>query len=682
MPNRLQFESSPYLLQHAQNPVDWFPWSEEAFEKAKREHKPVLVSIGYAACHWCHVMEHESFEDAVVADFMNQHFVCVKVDREEHPDVDHLYMDALQAMSGQGGWPLNMFVTPDKKPFYGGTYFPPKAMYGRSSWTELLEAIRIAWQDKQQDIELQSNQMVEHLKQANLQTLQNNRGDVITKENIDAIVTNLLKSADTEWGGFGAAPKFPATGSIQFLLEYYHFFKGTSLAESALQQALLSLDKMIAGGIYDQVGGGFSRYSTDKEWLAPHFEKMLYDNALLISVLSSAYRLTKLERYKMVITEIIDFCNRELKDEKSDSYYCALDADSEGVEGKYYTWTWQAFQELLPDAHPALIDYFGITEEGNWEHTNILYEAVSFKEIEAKFQLSAAEWQSILTKAKAKIFAKRQERIRPSTDDKILLSWNALMNIALVDAALALEEPAYVELAKKHMTWMLSAFSQSGEGEGLLHVYKNGLAKIPAKLDDYAYLIKALTHLASASVNPECITTAFTLQKYVQTHFLSEDYTFYYFSASTQTDIPVRKIEVYDGATPSANAVMMEVLGIMGNLMEQSNWLEQSEAMLKAQQSSAIRYPSSFSRWAIQLQRVYVGTKQLVVIGDQVEDKLKVVHRHWLPEIYAIAAVDENIAIKAIKGKLRKQETFFYLCKDFSCGLPVKTVEAALGLKV
>lgn len=674
MPNRLQFESSPYLLQHAQNPVDWYPWGNEAFEKARNENKPVLVSIGYAACHWCHVMEHESFEDLAVAGFMNENFVNIKVDREEHPDVDHLYMDALQAMSGAGGWPLNMFVTTDRKPFYGGTYFPLKSMYGRSSWMEILQGIKAAWHEKPEEIQLQSNQMITHLKQASIVSLVPSKEQLITLKEVDTIADNLLKQADTVWGGFGAAPKFPATGSIQYLLEYYHFNEGTEMAGKALEQALLSLDKMIEGGIYDQIGGGFSRYSTDKEWLVPHFEKMLYDNALLISVLSSAYHVSKNEKYRTVIVDTIAFCNRELRVNQHGGFYCALDADSEGIEGKFYTWTWELWTALLPEAHPALMDYFGIKEDGNWEHTNILNVATGEEDICRKYQLTSSEWNIILDNASELLFAKRAERIRPGTDDKILLSWNALMNTALVDAGIALNQSDYLKEAKIHMDWMLQHFKLSEE-EALGHVYKNGLKDIPAKLDDYAYLIKALHHLASSCAEPAYILEAEKWMKTVDKHFLCEDKTFYYFSADLQQDILVRKVELYDGATPSANAIMMENLEVMGNLMEHSGWLEQSEAMLLAQAGTTVRYPASFARWGTHLQRYVKGLKQLVVAGSDADEILQKWYKYWHPEIFAIAAKEAFYTIPAMSGKWIEGKTVLYLCKDFACLLPVERME-------
>ncbi|HEY1871234.1 MAG TPA: thioredoxin domain-containing protein, partial [Chitinophagaceae bacterium] len=370
MSNRLINETSPYLLQHAHNPVDWYPWSDEALKKAKEENKPILVSIGYAACHWCHVMEKESFENGETAALMNEHFVSIKIDREERPDLDQIYMDAVQTMSGSGGWPLNVFLTPDAKPFYGGTYFPPKRAFNRSSWKEVLLAVSNVFQTRRNEVESQAENLVNHLLQSNSFGLQNpnNETEIFSKEKVDEIFQNLMKSADKTWGGFGGAPKFPQTFSIQFLLRYYY----VTHREEALEQACLSLDKMIEGGIYDQVGGGFARYSTDAKWLVPHFEKMLYDNALLVSVLSEAYQITKKERYEEVIHETLEFIQREMM-HPGHGFYSALDADSEGEEGKFYTWNYEEVKKLLNRNAEIFCDFFDITEQGNWEEKNILH---------------------------------------------------------------------------------------------------------------------------------------------------------------------------------------------------------------------------------------------------------------------------------------------------------------------
>ena len=367
--NKLIEETSPYLLQHAHNPVNWFPWGEEALSKAKNEDKPILVSIGYSACHWCHVMEKESFEDEETAAVMNEHFVNIKIDREERPDLDHFYMDAVQAMTGSGGWPLNVFLTPAGKPFYGGTYFPPKNAFNRPSWKEVLLSVKDAFNQRRNEIDAQAENLTEHLTQANSFGISSpTEMEFFTKEKIDEAFVSMMKNADKVWGGFGRAPKFPQSFVIQYLLRFHYVSKN----EEALQQALLSIDKMIDGGIYDQVGGGFARYSTDTEWLVPHFEKMLYDNALLISVISEAYQLTGNKRYRQVIEETIEFIKRELMHPEG-GFYAALDADSEGEEGKFYVWDYEETRELLKDDGIIFSDFFDIKPAGNWEGKTILW---------------------------------------------------------------------------------------------------------------------------------------------------------------------------------------------------------------------------------------------------------------------------------------------------------------------
>lgn len=657
MSNQLIHEQSPYLRQHAHNPVAWYPWGAAAFALAQKENKPLLISIGYSACHWCHVMEHESFEDEATAAYMNQHFINVKVDREEYPDVDDFYMTAVQAISGTGGWPLNVFVTPEKLPFYGGTYFPPVPAHGRPSWLQILERMHEVWTHKPESVSQQANQMLAYLQNA-AQVSQKNDPISWTMEDISLSVNNLLLQADVVYGGFGSAPKFPATMSIQFLLEHYHFTQN----EAALQQAILSLDKMIAGGIYDQLGAGFARYSVDAIWLAPHFEKMLYDNAMLLQVLCDAYQITGKELYKTTLEETIAFILREMQ-LKDAGFYSALDADSEGVEGKYYTWTIAEWDAVAKDFPSYIKAYFGVEEEGNWEHTNILYRARSVDDLATEAQVSKVVFYEQLAKAKKKLFSARNLRIRPATDDKILLSWNALMNTALSKASIALGVDMYAQYATDHMKWLLLHFDVD---QAPKHTWKNGEAKITANLDDLAYLIQALIQLSMTLNDEEYLKKAIKLMTYVQEHYAIESSPLFYFSSDLQNEVPVRKPEIYDGVSPSSNAIMAHNMHILGMLAEKTDWIAQSEAMIGVMKSAAQRYPSSFSYWNLLGQRIAKGYKTIVVTGaeiDDVEDELK---KKFLPECYYFFEKKENFVTMPF-GKQFKKETQIFICTKNSC---------------
>lgn len=670
MANKLINEQSPYLLQHAHNPVDWYAWSDEPFERAKRENKPVLVSIGYAACHWCHVMERESFENEMIAAYMNEHFINIKVDREEHPDVDHLYMDAVQAISGSGGWPLNTFVTPDRVPFYGGTYFPPTPMYNRTSWIQLLERINDIWINKPGEIKLQSDQMLQYLHNASKLTTAKPAEPGI--DTCRKMAENLLKQADKENGGFGGAPKFPGTMSISFLLEHYHFTQD----EKALNHAMLSLEAMVKGGIYDQLGGGFARYATDNKWLVPHFEKMLYDNALLISALCDGYSIEKRPLLKRAIEETIAFAERELK-EPTGGYYCALDADSEGVEGKYYTWTWDEWCNVLGKDNELLNQYFGVTEEGNWEETNILHITMDIPELAKQTGIAEQEIEQRIAEAKDLLFKARAHKIRPITDDKSLLSWNALMNLALSKAGTVLQQEKYLQRAAEHMEWMLGNFYDKGE---LMHAWKAGRARISANLDDYAYLVQALLQLASATGANEWILKANELVQGVMNSFLQEDGNFFYYTSIHQQDIPVRKIELYDGATPSSNAVMSNNLLIMGICMGSNDMLEQATYMIKQMGASAIRYTSSFGYWSLLLQR-YTAEQKLVICTGPDADLLSIgIRKQFIPQGFVITAKKEIEGLEVLESKVSENSNSVYVCTQYACLPPVDNAESALIL--
>lgn len=662
MPNQLIHEQSPYLLQHAHNPVDWHPWGEAAFAQAKKENKPLIVSIGYSACHWCHVMEHESFEDEATAAYMNEHFINVKVDREEFPDVDDFYMTAVQALSGSGGWPLNVFVTPDKLPFYGGTYFPPIPAHGRPSWKQLMQRMVDVWQYKPEEAEQQANQMLGYLQNA-AKTTTKNEVEEWSIDDTKKAAEMMLQQADTVNGGFGRAPKFPSTMSLQFLLEHYHF----SGNEAALKHALLSLDKMIEGGIYDQIGGGFSRYSVDDVWLAPHFEKMLYDNAMLLNVLSDAFILTGNENYKEVMEQTIEFLLREMK-HKDAGFYSALDADSEGIEGKFYTFTFEDWQAVLPNIPNYVSAYFGLEKFGNWEHTNILHRAKKIEQIAIDYKLSIDEVKSAIASAKIQLFEARNKRIRPGTDDKILLSWNALLNTALSKASIALNKPNYAVLAREHMDWLLQHFDLENVPK---HTWKNGTAKITANLDDLAYLSQALIQVSMTVNEEKYLQKAVELSSYIQQHFSIPNSPMFFFTSDRQNEVPLRKPEIYDGVTPSSNAVMAHNLHLLGMLAEKPDWIAQSELMLSEMKSAALRYPTSFGYWCIVGQRIAKGYKTIVVSGEETDDVSQELQKKFLPNCYYFFEKKENFVTMPFRKQFEKK-TQIFICTKNSC-LPTLT---------
>jgi uncharacterized protein YyaL (SSP411 family) len=675
MSNRLEKETSPYLLQHAHNPVDWFPWSDEALQKAKRENKPILISIGYAACHWCHVMEKESFENEEIAAIMNEKFINIKIDREERPDLDHIYMDAVQTMTGSGGWPLNVFLTPDKKPFFGGTYFPPRRAFNRSSWREVLIAVSNAFQEKRDEIDTQAENLTAHLLQSNYLGHELEGGETnIAKEKVDELFQNLMKSADKQWGGFGRAPKFPQTFSIQFLFRYYHVTKN----KDALDQACLSLDKMIEGGISDQLGGGFARYSTDNDWLVPHFEKMLYDNALLISVLAEAYQVTKKERYKEVINETIGFVKREMM-HPDGGFYSALDADSESEEGKFYVWKFDEVKGLLYHNAEIFCEFFDISQKGNWEGKNILRVKESLENLARRKDLPFDDLKTIIRNGKALLFSERSRRISPGLDDKIILSWNALMNIALSKAFAATGIEEYRDLSVVNMEFLLRHFKNK-DREYFHHTWKNNEAKNLAFLDDYAFVIQALLNLQEITADVDWIFRAKEIAEYVMKNFEEEETGFFLFTDSRQEDVIFRKKEVYDGATPSGNATMANNIYRLSILLNIPEWKRRAGRMVSSLNNLVVQYPTSFGMWAVLLMEIVDGTKEIVVVGGEPSTLAGQVLAEYIPhKIFLVSKTGEE-QLPLLTGKTPIDKPLIYLCREYSCLKPVTEVKQLLAL--
>lgn len=670
--NKLLNETSPYLLQHAHNPVEWYPWGEEALRKAREEDKPILVSIGYAACHWCHVMERESFENESVAEKMNRYFVNIKIDREERPDLDHIYMDALQAMSGSGGWPLNVFLTPDRKPFFGGTYFPPVRAYNRSSWPEVIQLVHEAFRDKRDEVESQAFNLTAHLENANRLGTGDSPAWLFTGDNLQEMATAILQTGDTEWGGFGQAPKFPQTFSIRYLLRHYHY----AGQQEAADQALLSLNRMIRGGIYDQAGGGFARYSTDKEWLAPHFEKMLYDNALLITTLAEAYQLTRQPLYKEIIEQTLAFTERELLSADK-AFYSALDADSEGVEGKFYTWQYQEIQDLLGSDAALFCELYQIIPEGNWHegNTNILWLPVS-PDVFAREKGLDENWLAGKMKEwNERLLAERSSRIRPLLDDKVLLGWNALMNTAYCDAYAATGNLHYRQIAEQNMEFLETHLHTS---EGWKHVWKQ-TARYPAFLDDYAMLIQAYIRLQEVTGNTGYLKKAAALTEWVQLHFQDTESALFCFTHHEQDDVVIRKKEVYDGATPSGNALMAANLAYLAVVFNRPEWATQSEQMLAALGKTIVRYPGSFGCWALLAQQLTMGFMEIAVVGGQAAAVTSELLQHYLPAKILQQAVVPTDEFPLLTGKtVQENKTYLYLCRNYACEAPVTSVHEFL----
>ena len=669
MPNKLINETSPYLLQHAHNPVEWYPWGDEALQKAERENKPILVSIGYSACHWCHVMERESFEDESTAALMNEKFVNIKIDREERPDLDHIYMEAVQAIDGNGGWPLNVFLTPGKKPFYGGTYFPPQPAYNRASWKDVLKGVSDAFESRRDDIEKQAENLTTHLESSNNYGIGGSAGDVLYgTDEIREMAANVLNTADKVYGGFGRAPKFPQTFTIRFLLHNY-FYTGN---KDSLKQACLSLDKMIDGGLNDQVGGGFARYSTDETWLVPHFEKMLYDNALLVMVLSEAYQATSNEKYSKAIEATLDFTEREMLTAEG-GFYSAIDADSEGVEGKYYVWSKTEIETVLGSDAYMFNRYYNITENGNWEHTNILHVTLPLDEFARSNNIPLEELRIILERSKEKLLLQRGKRIRPLTDDKILLGWNAMMNTAYCKAFAATGNEKYRILAVKNMNFLYEKFRDGDEGN-FFHTYKDGIAKYPAFLDDYSQLIHALIHLQEITSDSTYLGKVKTLVKWCFNHFSDEETGYFYFTNDQQVDVIVRKKELYDGAVPSGNSLMAWNLYYSGIVYDNAEWRERAVKMGTGLRDVVKKYPGSFGVWAMFMQSISKGIPEIAVIGGNLDLVIKEILRTFIPFRIVQSSPTETGEFPLLSGKTSSSTPMIYLCKDYSCQTPVNEV--------
>src|SRR4051812_38435836 len=647
MPNRLASETSPYLLQHADNPVDWYPWGDEAFARARAEDKPVLVSIGYAACHWCHVMEHESFEDEEVALVMNTHFVCVKVDREERPDVDAIYMDAVQAMTGQGGWPLNAFLTPAGVPFFAGTYFPPQPRHGMPSWKDLLVHMWNAWTTQRAEIEEAASKNVPHLQGARF--LEAPEAEV-SPAVLPAAMVALRRQFDEANGGWGGAPKFPATSVIEFLL-----------ARGEVAMPLQTLRRMASGGIYDQIGGGFARYSVDARWLVPHFEKMLYDNALLARAYLHGFQVSGEPLFRRVCEETLDWAMRELRQDEG-GFASSLDADSEGVEGKFYVWSMDEIRDVLGELADAAIEHFGVTEAGNFEGKSILVRATSDPER--------------LPEIKARLLEAREKRVRPGLDDKRLTSWNALMIGALADAGAALERADYVSAAVTAARF-IEAELRDGNGR-LLRTYNRGRAKLPAFLEDHAYLLEAYLTLYEATFDAHWFTRAVELAETILARFWDAERGGFFSVADDHRGLIARRKDLEDAPIPSGASAAAFGLLRLSRLTGEARYEDAAWSLIRLLHTVAPQHPLAFGHLLRAIDFALAPVREVALAGDDLAPLARVVRGRFLPHV-VLAGGDGEVPL--LEGRTPVEgRAAAYVCERFTCKLPVTGPDELVAL--
>jgi len=667
--NRLQHSQSPYLLQHANNPVDWYPWGTEALEKSRRENKPIIVSIGYSACHWCHVMEKESFEDEATAEIMNAHFVCIKIDREERPDLDNIYMDAIQTMGLNGGWPLNVFLMPDQKPFYGGTYFPNK------QWKELLQNIAKAYQNHYEQLAESADGFGKSLGRSELEKygLSPQKAD-LSKEELAVAVQKLQDQFDLEWGGMNKKPKFPMPAIWSFLLEYAVLKKDQEL----LDKVLFTLRKIGMGGIYDHLRGGFARYSVDGEWFAPHFEKMLYDNGQLMELFAKAYQVSGDDAYKEKIMETINWLDVEMLQEEG-GFYAAQDADSEGVEGKFYTWTYDELEAIAGDNLVWLKKLYNLKYQGNWEEgVNILFQTQSYHSLAEVEGLSEAAYLNRLNKLKAKLLEVRNKRIYPGLDDKVLSGWNGLMISGLVQAYLATGEKKAKLLALNNGEFLLTKMIKDGM---LFRSYKNGKAYTPAFLEDYAAVIRAFISLYQLDFDSKWILKAKELADKVLEQFYDESDGFFFFNNPKSEKLIANKKELFDNVIPASNSMMARNLQDLGLYFYEDRVMNISEKMLGVMKKLIITEPGFLCNWASLYLSSLVPKAEVAIVGKDAKEKAKMLQGQYLPNyVLAVTAdVGENIPLLEYKAADSDGNALIYVCFNKACKRPVAAIDEALA---
>ncbi|MCF6295213.1 MAG: thioredoxin domain-containing protein [Flavobacteriaceae bacterium] len=667
--NQLINETSPYLLQHAHNPIHWKPWNKKTLAEAKAQNKLIIISVGYAACHWCHVMEHESFEDSLVAQTMNSNYISVKVDREERPDIDQVYMNAVQLMTGRGGWPLNVIALPDGRPIWGGTYFK------KEQWINALEQISKIFKESPKKLYQYADKLEQGIKSLDVVTLNKDEA-IFENEFIDKTVKKWSRQFDIREGGMNRSPKFMMPNNYHFLLRYAYQNNDEKLQD----YVNLTLTKMAYGGIFDQIGGGFSRYSIDSKWHVPHFEKMLYDNAQLVSLYSDAYVITKNKLYKDIVYETLEFVERELTD-KEGAFYSSLDADSNNAlgeleEGAFYVWTKEELKPLLGNDYNAFSDYYNINNYGFWERKNyVLIRKDSDEDIAEKHKLSNEELYKKLNEWKSLLFLEREKRNRPRLDDKILTSWNALMIKGYVDAYRVFEEPKFLASAIKNAEFILD--KQLDTNGRLNHSYKEGKSTINGYLEDYATTIDAFITLYENTLEEKWLHTARDLTNYTFNHFFDDQNKMFYFTSNEDPSLVTRNIEYRDNVIPASNSIMAKNLFKLSHYFDNEAYLKTATTMLNNVKPEIESYPSSYSNWLDLMLNFTNKYYEVAIVGKDVIEKIKDLNKTYIPNKLIIGSQSEN-DLPLLKNKFVENKTYIYVCVNKSCKLPVTQVNDAI----
>ncbi|MFQ5496467.1 MAG: thioredoxin domain-containing protein [Nitrosopumilus sp.] len=666
--NSLIRETSPYLLQHANNPVEWYGWNDDSLKKAKDENKPIFLSIGYSSCHWCHVMAHESFENDEIAKFMNENFINIKVDREERPDIDDIYQKVCQIATGQGGWPLSIFLTPDQKPFYVGTYFPVLDSYGRPGFGSICRQLSQAWKEKPKDVVKSADKFLDALHKTETVSISSKLERAI----LDEAAMNLFQLGDATYGGFGSAPKFPNAANISFLFRYAKLSGLSKFNEFALK----TLKKMANGGIFDQIGGGFARYSTDAKWLVPHFEKMLYDNALIPVNYAEAYQITKDPFYLDVLKKTLDFVLREMTSPEG-GFYSAYDADSEGAEGKFYVWKKSEIKEILGNDADLFCLYYDVTDGGNWEGNNILCNNLNLSTVAFNFGISEQKAQEILNSCSEKLLKVRCKRIPPSLDDKILVSWNSLMITAFAKGYRVTNDVRYLNAAKTCISFIEENLFDNAK---LLRTYKNGHAKIDGYLEDYSYFVNALLDVFEIEPESKYLELALRLGRHLKDHFWDSKNNSFFMTSDDHEKLIIRPKSNYDLSLPSGNSVSAFVMLRLYHLSQEQNFLEISTKIMESQAQMAAENPFGFGYLLNTIFTYLEKPLEITVINTENFELCNSLLATYLPNSLLVTISNpsqlENLAeYPFFAGKTFEEKTMVFVCKDFSCSLPLNTLD-------